>query len=728
MLVPFDIKRVLEYRPFENAQAWKRVVMFNKSAVWQWNWANPLRYAKSNDHFSETGRYSGVLTFRLWIGLLISLAAVLPCVAQRVNPQNRPEYFIDVLVLSDVPLYRSWYGRAQDTGNVTRREETLADMRQYFALLIREVNARYRTLENNTNFRLTVRPVAFHIAENAADSPWTAEARTGGQGQVDSQTVLQILGRWLVTAPAIPLHDHAMLLTGACGGFVATFINFMLKRAKFKAAMLNQRVLKEEEQVRTPCTKRFWTYIKHQRTSQSGVPPLKVQGRLVTDSKAKAEALNSQFFTAFSEGKQYKSTEVRRATVGSVCQGGGRSVSVIEDRGAFQSAHTAAHELGHSMGAWHDGTGNNCRATDRFIMAGNTEPRTPANLRNPWFFSLCSASAIARYVNRLLRDRRVRGGNQCLRTALPQTGVPNVDGVMPGQLYSPDQQCQHIYGPQSRYCYGGRFGRLADICTSMFCLRPDAARRNVCVQYHAAHGTTCAPGKWCEAGACTANQLAPRTAVGACPSGDQRTLFNGRRCPDAVRNQPALCYNPRVQRICCATCARTQVNNRAGCAFGDRTTGCQARLCNTLLPDGTPYGRDCCRTCNFDITRWTCADNPQGVNGVHCPTALRQGQVQGCYNATLAFSCCGSCQGQRVPAAAAGCEYGDLLLDNCENSTDTNNTCNQQLRRQCCKTCGDNDAIRRDVRYGIASSMHSHQFLQVLMWCILVFGIRDLIM
>ncbi|KAL8614200.1 hypothetical protein ACOMHN_026417 [Nucella lapillus] len=66
----------------------------------------------------------------------------------------------------------------------------------------------------------------------------------------------------------------------------------------------------EEEQDRTLCTKQFWTYIKHQRASQSGVPPLKVQGRLVTDSKAKAEALNSQFFTAFSEGKQYKSTEV----------------------------------------------------------------------------------------------------------------------------------------------------------------------------------------------------------------------------------------------------------------------------------------------------------------------------------------------------------------------------------------------------------------------------------
>ena len=39
-----------------------------------------------------------------------------------------------------------------------------------------------------------------------------------------------------------------------------------------------------------------------------------------------------------------------RATVGTLCQGGGRSVSVIEDRGAFQSVHTAAHELGHRSG------------------------------------------------------------------------------------------------------------------------------------------------------------------------------------------------------------------------------------------------------------------------------------------------------------------------------------------------------------------------------------------
>ena len=46
-----------------------------------------------------------------------------------------------------------------------------------------------------------------------------------------------------------------------------------------------------------------------------------------------------------------------------------------------------------------------------------------------------------------------RFGRQCLLTALPQVGVPNVQGLIPGQMYTPDQQCQHIYGPRSRYCY-----------------------------------------------------------------------------------------------------------------------------------------------------------------------------------------------------------------------------------------------------------------------------------
>ena len=60
-----------------------------------------------------------------------------------------------------------------------------------------------------------------------------------------------------------------------------------------------------EEVDSRPCLKRFWTYIKHQRSSSVGVSPLRSEGRLITDPKAKAEILNNQFFKAFSNGLQY---------------------------------------------------------------------------------------------------------------------------------------------------------------------------------------------------------------------------------------------------------------------------------------------------------------------------------------------------------------------------------------------------------------------------------------
>eukprot|EP00745_Piridium_sociabile_P045807 TRINITY_DN9988_c0_g1_i5.p1 TRINITY_DN9988_c0_g1~~TRINITY_DN9988_c0_g1_i5.p1 ORF type:complete len:555 (+),score=115.26 TRINITY_DN9988_c0_g1_i5:397-2061(+) len=57
--------------------------------------------------------------------------------------------------------------------------------------------------------------------------------------------------------------------------------------------------------------KRFWAYIKQQRKTNTGIPPLKDHGRLVTDSDAKAEVFNSQFNSAFSAGRSYTQAEFR---------------------------------------------------------------------------------------------------------------------------------------------------------------------------------------------------------------------------------------------------------------------------------------------------------------------------------------------------------------------------------------------------------------------------------
>ena len=58
---------------------------------------------------------------------------------------------------------------------------------------------------------------------------------------------------------------------------------------------------REEPQSNTfEVSKRFWSFIKHNKTDNSAVQSLNVSGNVVTDLKAKANAHNDQFQSAFS--------------------------------------------------------------------------------------------------------------------------------------------------------------------------------------------------------------------------------------------------------------------------------------------------------------------------------------------------------------------------------------------------------------------------------------------
>ena len=60
--------------------------------------------------------------------------------------------------------------------------------------------------------------------------------------------------------------------------------------------------------------KRLWSYIKHQRSSNAGVAPLKKDGRLTSDPKEQAEVLNLQFQSVFGDGKRYTEEEFMQKT------------------------------------------------------------------------------------------------------------------------------------------------------------------------------------------------------------------------------------------------------------------------------------------------------------------------------------------------------------------------------------------------------------------------------
>ena len=74
---------------------------------------------------------------------------------------------------------------------------------------------------------------------------------------------------------------------------------------------INTLFVKKDNEAPNSNSKRFWSYIKKQRKSNIGVPPLKENGILITDPTEKANVLNRQFDHAFSEGKVYTSESIK---------------------------------------------------------------------------------------------------------------------------------------------------------------------------------------------------------------------------------------------------------------------------------------------------------------------------------------------------------------------------------------------------------------------------------
>ena len=90
-------------------------------------------------------------------------------------------------------------------------------------------------------------------------------------------------------------------------------IQFKLRRSHWD--YVNRLFVQREDEDINKRTKRFWTYIKHQRASQRGIPPLKENGRLVTEPQKKASVLNNKFDQAFSEGKHYNKEQFKEKCV-----------------------------------------------------------------------------------------------------------------------------------------------------------------------------------------------------------------------------------------------------------------------------------------------------------------------------------------------------------------------------------------------------------------------------
>uniref|UniRef100_A0A8C7E3E1 ADAM metallopeptidase with thrombospondin type 1 motif 7 n=1 Tax=Naja naja TaxID=35670 RepID=A0A8C7E3E1_NAJNA len=223
-----------------------------------------------------------------------------------------------------------------------------------------------------------------------------------------------------------------------------------------------------------------------------------------------------------------------------------RSCNVNEDTG-LPLAFTVAHELGHSFGIQHDGSGNDCEPVGKrpFIMSPQLLYDT-----SPLTWSLCSREYITRFFD--------RGWGLCLDDP-PAKDVINFPSVPPGVLYDVSHQCRLQYGAYSTYC-----DDMDSVCNTLWCSVGNTCHSKLDA---AVDGTKCEENKWCFNGECVSVGYRPEPVHGGWAAWSSWAGCS-RTCGAGVQNAERPCNNPAPKyggKYCLGERKRFRVCNAQPC-------------------------------------------------------------------------------------------------------------------------------------------------------------------
>ncbi|KAH8265475.1 hypothetical protein KR038_008664 [Drosophila bunnanda] len=201
------------------------------------------------------------------------------------------------------------------------------------------------------------------------------------------------------------------------------------------------------------------------------------------------------------------------AELGTVCNP--RSCSIVQDTG-LPAAFTMAHELGHILNMHHDDDPQ-CQPFNS--RHGNKEMHIMSSVMgvhmHPWSWSRCSRHYVSEFLESLTTASGTashrRGDKSCLENE-PELVVKNTEKRQPGEIYSLDNQCQLIFGTESRHC------PMEEQCQRLWCNRTHSNPRDQCRSSNLpwADGTTCSHRNsdyWCQKGKCVPRQGSNRLTV-----------------------------------------------------------------------------------------------------------------------------------------------------------------------------------------------------------------------
>ncbi|OZC09718.1 hypothetical protein X798_03121 [Onchocerca flexuosa] len=224
------------------------------------------------------------------------------------------------------------------------------------------------------------------------------------------------------------------------------------------------------------------------------------------------------------------------------------SASVVEDIGGMATAVIAAHELAHSLGAFHDDTAESAENCGRNYLMSATVSGSDDEQKffNTFKFSPCSIQQIQSFFANGTADCLLRSKSRERR--LRRTSQRK--HRKPGELLVQQNQCKIAFGPHYSVCMKKEY-LSKDPCRRLWCKNRQLRKTEPCeTKFYLPllDGTKCGPDKWCVGGNCIANNKEKENCVDLNPS----------MCRDNSRHERfhKYCHSKQFRSLCCVTCSQ----------------------------------------------------------------------------------------------------------------------------------------------------------------------------